>query len=99
MHAAHWRKSPSGAPSLGKKPRRSWACRMGAAGNLRIGGAGRGLSMATKLTPKKSAAAKLEAKKAPAKRAAANGPAASAGAENEGGDLRSTLSPGKTASA
>src|SRR5262249_41993916 len=39
------------------------------------------------------------AKKAPAKKATANGPAASAGAENERNDLRSTLSPSKTASA
>jgi hypothetical protein len=55
--------------------------------------------MATKLTPKKPGGEKPAAKKAPAKKAAANGPAASTGAENEGGDLRSTLSPSKTASA
>jgi hypothetical protein len=56
--------------------------------------------MATKLTPKKPGGEKPAAKKATArKKAAANGPAAAAGAENEGGDLRSTLSPSKTAPA
>jgi hypothetical protein len=50
--------------------------------------------MATKLMPKKSGGEKPAPEKA-----AANGPAASAGAENEGGNLRSTLSPSKTASA
>ena len=45
--------------------------------------------MATRLTPKKSVGRKP----------AVNGPAASAGTENEERDSRSTLSPGKTASA
>jgi hypothetical protein len=61
--------------------------------------------MATRLTAKKSGDEKPSTKRAPArkavhsKKAAANGPAASAGVENEGGDLRSTFSPSKTASA
>ena len=54
--------------------------------------------MATKLTPRKPGSEKTAAKKSPAKKAA-NGPAASTGADNEPGDLRSTLSPSQTASA
>ena len=55
--------------------------------------------MATKLRPKKSRGETPAAKRAPAKKAAANGPAAPTGAESERGDLRSTLSPSKTAAA
>lgn len=55
--------------------------------------------MATKLTPQKPGSEKPGAKKAPAKKAPANGLAASTGAENERDDLRSTLSPSKTAPA
>jgi hypothetical protein len=55
--------------------------------------------MATRLTPKQPGGEKPAARKAPAKKATANGPGTSAEAENESDDLRSTLSPSKTASA